>query len=186
MRRRPRVHVNAGPSFPVSQWRWRESNPRPPSLHQGFSGRSVPRLYSALTIPHTGRDDRPSRCELSRPSPRPRWAVSHLADARIRAGDEPGLTDLLTLIRQRKRSRRDCCRRLFCLRRLFNEGSNANLGPLPLTPRPESRPFTPSIGYPSRVAPARVPISRLPFVQHTARNQSSEGDISDSASSWTP
>jgi hypothetical protein len=80
---------------------------------------------------------------LSRPTPRPRRAVSHLADASDRAGDEPGLTDPLWLTRQRERSRRDCCRRLLCLRRMINEVSNAILGPLPLTPRPESRPFTP-------------------------------------------
>ena len=44
---------------------------------------------------HTSRCDGPSRCELSRPAPRPRRTVSHLADASYRAGDTPGLTDLL-------------------------------------------------------------------------------------------
>jgi hypothetical protein len=77
------------------QWRWRESNPRPPSLQQGFSGRSVCCPYSAPPVIHTSRCDGPSRCELSRPLPRPARTVSHLADARIRAGDEPGLTDPL-------------------------------------------------------------------------------------------
>jgi hypothetical protein len=76
-------------------WRWRESNPRPPSLQQDFSGRSVRCLCSAPSVMHTSRRDRPSRCVLSRPAPRPGRAVSHLADARIRAGDEPGLTDQL-------------------------------------------------------------------------------------------
>ena len=52
-------------------------------------------LYSALAVVHTSRDDGSSRCELSRPSPRPGRLVSHLADASDRAGDEPGLTDPL-------------------------------------------------------------------------------------------
>src|SRR4051794_29025483 len=79
----------------VGEWRWRESNPRPPSLQQGFSGRSVECLYSAPPVIHTRRCDGPSRCELSRSLPRPGRTVSHLADASIRAGDEPGLTDPL-------------------------------------------------------------------------------------------
>ena len=83
----------AGPL--VVRWRWRESNPRPPSLQQDFSGRSVRCLYSAPSVMHTSRCDGPSRCLFSHPPPRPRRTVSHLADARNRAGDEPGLTDLL-------------------------------------------------------------------------------------------
>jgi len=76
-------------------WRWRESNPRPLSLQQDFSGRSVRCLYSAPPVLHTRRCDGPSRCELSHPPPRPARTVSHLADASDRAGDEPGLTDPL-------------------------------------------------------------------------------------------
>jgi len=94
-------------------------------------------------VMHTSRCDRPSRCELSRPYPRPIRVVSHLADARNRAGDTPGLTDLLVLPRQQERSRRDSRRRLFFVHRFFNEVSNAILGPLLLSRQPESRPFTP-------------------------------------------
>ena len=74
-------------------WRWRESNPRPPSLRQDFSGRSVRCLYSAPPVMHTGRCDGSSRCWLSSSIPRPDRRVSHLADASDRAGDEPGLTE---------------------------------------------------------------------------------------------
>jgi hypothetical protein len=74
-------------------WRWRESNPRPSTHHQGFSERSLRCLYSAPSIMQTSRCDRPSHCSVSRARPRPACAVSHLADARIRADDEPGLTD---------------------------------------------------------------------------------------------
>jgi len=77
----------------VGGWRWRESNPRPSTHHQGFSERSLPRLYSTPPITQTSRCDGPSRCLVSRTRPRPARAVSHLADARIRADDEPGLTD---------------------------------------------------------------------------------------------
>ena len=76
-------------------WRWRESNPRPPSLQQDFSGRSVQCLYSAPPVTHTSRGGKPSRCEMSRQYPRPALKVSHLADASIRGGDEPGLTESL-------------------------------------------------------------------------------------------
>jgi hypothetical protein len=40
----------------------------------------------------TSRRDGPSRCLVSHARPRPARAVSHLADARIRADDERGLT----------------------------------------------------------------------------------------------
>lgn len=74
-------------------WRWRESNPRPTTHHQGFSERSPLRLCSTPPIPRTSRCDGPSRCLVSRARPRPARTVSHLADARIRADDEPGLTE---------------------------------------------------------------------------------------------
>jgi hypothetical protein len=54
---------------------------------------------------------------VSRSVPWPDRAVILLADARIRAGGAPGLTDPLPL-RQRERSQRDCCRRLIRLRRV--------------------------------------------------------------------
>jgi hypothetical protein len=75
-------------------WRWRESNPRPSAHYQGFSERSSRCLCSAPPILRTSRCDGPSCCEMSRAYPQPVRAVSHLADARIRADDEPGLTDL--------------------------------------------------------------------------------------------
>src|SRR6266568_2910568 len=81
----PEPQAARAPGAPVRttnrSWRWRESNPRPPSPQQGFSGRSVPCRYSAPPVLHTSRCDGPSRCELSRPGPRPARTVSHLADA---------------------------------------------------------------------------------------------------------
>lgn len=50
-------------------------------------------LCSTPSISRTSRCDGPSRCEMSRERPRPALTVSHLADARIRADDEPGLTE---------------------------------------------------------------------------------------------
>ena len=79
-------------------WRWRESNPRPTTHHQGFSERSPLCLCSTPSISRTSRCDGPSRCLVSRARPRPARTVSHLADARIRADDEPGLTELPTLL----------------------------------------------------------------------------------------
>ncbi len=76
-------------------WRWRESNPRPTTHHQGFSERSPLCLCSTPPISRTSRCDGPSRCLVSRARPRPARTVSHLADARIRADDEPGLTESL-------------------------------------------------------------------------------------------
>src|SRR3712207_5343808 len=68
----------------------------PISHHQGFSERSPLCLCSTPPISRTSRCDGPSRCVVSRARPRPARTVSHLADARIRADDEPGLTDLET------------------------------------------------------------------------------------------
>jgi hypothetical protein len=68
---------------------------------------------SAPPISRTSRCDGPSRCLLSLLHPRPAQEVSHLADARIRAGDEPGLTASSWLIRQRARTPADDCRQLF-------------------------------------------------------------------------
>src|SRR5664279_16306 len=71
-----------------------------------------------------------------------------------RAGDLPGLTEPLPLLRQRERTRRDCCRRLFCLRRFFYEVSSAILGPLLLYRRTKSKPFTPWVEPPAYREPA--------------------------------
>jgi hypothetical protein len=86
-------------SVNTPMWRWRESNPRPPSLQQDFSGRSARSLCSAPPVTCTSWCDGPSRCEMSRPPPRPRRTVSHLIDASDRAGDLPGLTELLRYLR---------------------------------------------------------------------------------------
>ena len=76
-------------------WSCRESNPGPPPLLQGFSVCSSRCLCLDLPVLRTSRDDDPSRCWMSRPTPRPSRTVSLLADARGRAEGEPGLTDTL-------------------------------------------------------------------------------------------
>ena len=126
-------------------WRWRESNPRPTTPVQGFSERSPLCLCSAPPIPRTGRCDGPSRCAMSRARPRPARVVSHLADARIRVDDEPGLTDPPSY-RQAARAK-SCCllAALVRLQRVVNEIIVAFLGSLPLVERPKSRPFTPCV-----------------------------------------
>ena len=55
-------------------WRWRESNPRPSVLHQGFSGRSL----LCFSQPRRSRKldaDGLSRCSMSHLAPRPGQAV---------------------------------------------------------------------------------------------------------------
>ena len=69
-------------------------------------------LCSDLRVLRTSPDDDPSRCWLSRPTPRPSRTVSSLADARLRGESTPGLTDSLYCVRQRERSRADWYRRL--------------------------------------------------------------------------
>ena len=76
-------------------WRWRELNPRPTLLCEGFSGRSPLCPYSAPPVSRTRWCDRPSRCLLSLEIPRPDPSVILLADARIRVGGTPGLTESL-------------------------------------------------------------------------------------------
>ena len=71
-------------------------------------------LYSAPPIMQTSRCDGPSRCLLSRARPRPARTVSHLADARIRADDEPGLTDSPSYCQAARAKSRDWNRRLCC------------------------------------------------------------------------
>src|SRR5688572_30398856 len=82
----------------TSWWRWRESNPRPSTHHQGFSERSLRCLCSAPSIMQTSRCDGPSRCWMSHAYPRPARMVSHLADARHRADDETRADSPLTLL----------------------------------------------------------------------------------------
>ena len=126
-------------------WRWRESNPRPSTQNQGFSERSPLRLCSAPPITRTSRCDGPSRCGVSRTYPRPARAVSHLADASIRADDEPGLTDSPSCYQAARA--KSCCvsAALIRLQRVVNEIIVAFLGSLPLVIRPQSRPFTPCV-----------------------------------------
>jgi hypothetical protein len=90
---------------PHCSWRWRELNPRPALLREGFSGRSPLCPYSAPPVSRTRWCDRPSRCELSLKIPRPDLSVIPLADARIRVGGTPGLTDSLLAQRARAKSR---------------------------------------------------------------------------------
>src|SRR6476620_961276 len=91
--RRTRAPVGDPTGALAQGWRWRESNPRPSTHHQGFSERILPRLCLAPSITQTSRCDGPSRCSVSHARPRPTRAVSHLADASTRTDDEPGLTD---------------------------------------------------------------------------------------------
>jgi hypothetical protein len=88
----------------ADSWRCRESNPGPPSLHEGFSVRSPLCLYSDPPVTRTSRCDDPSRCVVSPSAPRPGERVSPLADAGLRVGNAPGPT-APQWIRQRERSR---------------------------------------------------------------------------------
>ena len=93
-------------------WRWRESNPRPSVLSQGFSGRSLHALFSAPAVTQTSPPTGPVTVRF------PAWSrdrtrqLSLLADARHRAEGTPGLTDFGLLLRQQERSQRDWNRRL--------------------------------------------------------------------------
>jgi hypothetical protein len=73
-------------------WRWRESNPRPSSMFQGFSGRS---LFDVLLGPgaHTGKSPTgPATVRVpARPCGRSE-RVSPLDEIRTRAEGTPGLT----------------------------------------------------------------------------------------------
>jgi hypothetical protein len=102
------------------QWRWRESNPRPSVLSQGFSGRSLQSLFSAPAVMQTSPPTGPVTVRF------PAWSrdrtrqLSLPADARHRAEGTPGLTDFGLLLRQQERSQRDwnrgpgACARAFC------------------------------------------------------------------------
>ena len=58
--------------------------------------------------------------------------MSHLADASIRAGDEPGLTDPFRYLGSENEVSAIRIGAYFFVHRFFNEVSNAVLGPLPL------------------------------------------------------
>src|SRR6478736_3853225 len=123
-------------------WRWRELNPRPTLLREGFSGRSSLCPYSAPPVPRTSWCDRPSRCLLSLKIPRPDLLVIPLAGARIRVGRTPGLTDsLLAQAARAKSVRLEFA--LDFLQRMVNEIIVAFLGPLHLTGQTLSKPITP-------------------------------------------
>jgi len=87
----PPPALSAGRGVP--EWRCRESNPGPSALHKGFSVRSPRCLYSDPPVMRTSRCDDPSRCLMSRPTPRPGWTVSPLTGAGLRSRDAPGPTD---------------------------------------------------------------------------------------------
>ncbi len=65
----------------VSEWRWRESNPRLPNSRWGFSERS--RWFGLGTTPPSGRLRAPQPRWMSGPAPRPCRPVSHSAWCRI-------------------------------------------------------------------------------------------------------
>ncbi len=80
-------------------WRWRESNPRPSTPSQGFSGRSL----LCFSRPRRSRRrvaDGLSHCLISRSPPWPGRSVEPSSDARHRAEGTPGLT-VVSLLRQR-------------------------------------------------------------------------------------
>jgi hypothetical protein len=71
--------------------------------------------------------------------------VSHLADARIRVDDEPGLTDLPSCYQAARAKSVRLSAALVGVQRMVNEIIVAFLGSLPLVNRPKSRPFTPCV-----------------------------------------
>ena len=127
---------------PQCSWRWRELNPRPTLLREGFSGRSPRRPYSASPVMRTCWCDRPSRCLLSLKIPRPDLSVILLTGVRLRGGETPGLTDSLLAQAARAKSARLLAAFIF-LQRMVNEIIVAFLGPLHLTRLTLSRPITP-------------------------------------------
>src|SRR6478736_8210468 len=149
-------------------WRWRELNPRPTLLREGFSGRSSLCPYSAPPVPRTSWCDRPSRCLLSLKIPRPDLLVIPLAGARIRVGRTPGLTDsLLAQAARAKSVRLEFA--LDFLQRMVNEIIVAFLGPLHLTGQTLSKPITPE----GRTALPAYPLRRLgrsAFSDHSVRH----------------
>jgi len=90
-------HARAAAPVPApplsSQWRWRESNPRPSTPSQGFSGRSL----LCFSQPRRSRRrvaDGLSHCLFSRSAPWPDRSVEPSSDARSRAEGTPGLTEV--------------------------------------------------------------------------------------------
>ena len=74
-------------------WRWGESNPRPVLFCQGFSGRSMRRIFSAPAILHTGGRSGPSRQKVPNTPTAEVFSSGPLNDARIRSESDSGLTD---------------------------------------------------------------------------------------------
>lgn len=131
-------------------WRWRESNPRPSTPRQGFSGRSL----LCFSQPRRSRRrvaDGLSHCLVSRSSPWPGQSVEPSSDARSQAEGTPGLTEV-TLLRQRGPGspgppQRACYwHLLFCGHRI-NEVMSAVLGPLHLTCKVEVEASHPLCSY---------------------------------------
>ena len=72
--------------------------------------------------------------------------MSHLADASIRAGDEPGLTDPFRCLGSENEVSAIGIGAYFVVHRFFNEVSNAVLGPLPLISPSEVETIHPLLG----------------------------------------
>ena len=136
-------------------WRWRESNPRPSVLSQGFSGRSLQSHFSAPAVTQTSPPTGPVTVRF------PAWSrdrtrqLSLLADARHRAEGTPGLTDFGLLLRQQERSQRDWNRRLLICWARFprsSQRSSARFPWLDIQSRNRSPPMqlsTPILRHPS-------------------------------------
>ena len=157
-RQQQRPRRMAGPLCRAStiSWRWRELNPRPTLLREGFSGRSPLRPYSAPPVSRTRWCDRPSRCLLSLKIPRPDPSVILLADVRIRVGENPRSDGLLTRSGGEGEVVRLGVRHLIFLQRMVNEIIVAFLGPLHLTRQTLSKPITPE----GENSPTSIPASR--------------------------
>ena len=106
------------------RWRWRESNPRPSTAIQGFSGRN-PLCFSRPRQSRRQAADGPSRCWFFLVPPRPGHQVEPPSDARSRVGGDPGLTDFMLLLaaRQRERSQRGLNWRLLVSRSWLTRSS---------------------------------------------------------------
>ncbi len=120
----------------VFQWRWRESNPRPPASRWAFSERSRQGIVGGAAA--AGNDGVPYPAKRPRSPAGAAYEQAPLDDARSPArGAEAGRTTLL--FKQRTRAG---ARRLFCVPALLRgSGDHGSLFP---PRRPESKPFTPS------------------------------------------
>lgn len=123
------------------RWRWRESNPRPLSRNQVFSGRSLLRHFSAPTITKTSRRAGLSYCGCPQ-EPRNR-ALGQWPSSRCRTpGRRRTRVDSVALA-QAARANADCSDlAVIGLRRWFTRSRHL-LGPLLLARRTTSKPVTP-------------------------------------------